>query len=336
MRATRLIGNLLWATATTHSTLVSASASPEALASLGVIGSDAQHSAAKRHLEQSKSHHRRLRMATSPNVSPLQSRDGSGNLTTSTDTELHSHAKRASFSGRASFFAPGLGACGTISKASDYMVALNQAQYGDLGAVSSWCFQTITITYGASYASSRVRSLITDFVRKLRSGCPYGALDLSPSLFSYFANPSVGVFYMSWSSGGSPPKAKTTTTTITTAVRITTTTTNTTTTTTTTPTFTPSPSTTQPLTTSIMANTTSARTSLTANSTVMATVTSEATTTVVATTTSASSEPSATDASSTSSSTAPTTEQATSNLDTISQLVLAMGNLAAAAVQANA
>lgn len=30
------------------------------------------------------------------------------------------------------------------------MVALNQAQYGDLGAVSSWCFQTITISYGAA------------------------------------------------------------------------------------------------------------------------------------------------------------------------------------------
>lgn len=29
------------------------------------------------------------------------------------------------------------------------MVALNEAQYGDLGAVSKWCFQTITISYGA-------------------------------------------------------------------------------------------------------------------------------------------------------------------------------------------
>jgi len=30
------------------------------------------------------------------------------------------------------------------------MVAMNQAQYGDLGAVSPWCFQTITISYGKS------------------------------------------------------------------------------------------------------------------------------------------------------------------------------------------
>lgn len=32
------------------------------------------------------------------------------------------------------------------------MVAMNEAQYGDLGAVSSWCFQTITISYGACLA----------------------------------------------------------------------------------------------------------------------------------------------------------------------------------------
>lgn len=99
------------------------------------------------------------------------------------------HLSKRGFSGRATFFAPGLGACGAYSKASDYVgihrtepcsvspsrlrsrsrrdrsvlltgsnvadrsthaqiVALNAAQYGDMGAVSSWCFQTITISYG--------------------------------------------------------------------------------------------------------------------------------------------------------------------------------------------
>ncbi|GAA6054552.1 hypothetical protein JCM3770_006027 [Rhodotorula araucariae] len=91
------------------------------------------------------------------------------------DGEGHMLAKRG-YSGRATFFQPGLGACGTYSSSSDYMVAMNEAQYGDLGAVSSWCFKTITISY-----------------------------DMSPSLFKHFADPSVGVFYMNWAPAGSAP-----------------------------------------------------------------------------------------------------------------------------------
>ena len=37
---------------------------------------------------------------------------------------------------------------------------MNQAQYGDLGAVSSWCFQTITITYGASSSLSLSQAVL--------------------------------------------------------------------------------------------------------------------------------------------------------------------------------
>ncbi|KAI5480976.1 expansin family protein [Pseudohyphozyma bogoriensis] len=61
-----------------------------------------------------------------------------------------------SFSGRATFFAPGLGACGEYSSASDYMVALNEDQYGDLGAVSSYCFKTITISYGGKSTQAQI------------------------------------------------------------------------------------------------------------------------------------------------------------------------------------
>ncbi|GAA5996250.1 RlpA-like double-psi beta-barrel domain-containing protein [Rhodotorula paludigena] len=107
-------------------------------------------------------------------------------------TEGHRLMKRG-YSGRATFFAPGLGACGTYSSASDYIVALNEAQYGDLGAVSSWCFQTITISYGGKTAQAQVTDACPT--------CPYGGLDMSPALFKHFADESVGVFYMNWSSG---------------------------------------------------------------------------------------------------------------------------------------
>ncbi|GAA5931223.1 hypothetical protein JCM3775_004967 [Rhodotorula graminis] len=107
--------------------------------------------------------------------------------------ELHSLSKRG-YNGRATFFEPGLGACGTYSGAGDFMVAMNQAQYGDLGAVSSWCFQTITISYGGKTANAQVLDACP--------GCPYGGLDMSPALFRHFADESVGVIYMSWSAGG--------------------------------------------------------------------------------------------------------------------------------------
>lgn len=89
--------------------------------------------------------------------------------------ESGNHLSKRGYNGRATFFQPGLGACGTWSNSGDFvsgsrrrsdrlregrrltdlgarsqMVALNEAQYGDLGAVSSWCFQTITISYGPS------------------------------------------------------------------------------------------------------------------------------------------------------------------------------------------
>ncbi|KAM0755053.1 hypothetical protein T439DRAFT_273777, partial [Meredithblackwellia eburnea MCA 4105] len=94
------------------------------------------------------------------------------------------------YSGRASYFDVGLGACGIRNSNSDFIVAMNEAQYGDMGAVSSWCFQTITISYGGKSHTAEVTDACP--------GCPYGGLDMSPALFNYFANPDVGIFYMTW------------------------------------------------------------------------------------------------------------------------------------------
>jgi len=90
---------------------------------------------------------------------------------------------------RFSFYAVGLGACGKTNVASDYIVALNSAQYGSGG----YCFQMITITYGGKSCQAQ----ITDEC----PGCPYGGLDLSPGLFDYFASESAGIIYGSWEFG---------------------------------------------------------------------------------------------------------------------------------------
>lgn len=52
------------------------------------------------------------------------------------------------------------------------MVALNQDQYGDLGAVSSFCFQWIEVSYNGKSHSAQILDACP--------GCPYGGLDMSP------------------------------------------------------------------------------------------------------------------------------------------------------------
>ncbi|KAM0748637.1 hypothetical protein T439DRAFT_382431 [Meredithblackwellia eburnea MCA 4105] len=111
------------------------------------------------------------------------------------------------FSGKGSFYAPGQGACGGWNSASDsveslfssslappFIVALNFEQYGDPSAVSPYCFKQITISYGGKTHSAQ----IVDACQL----CGYGGIDLSPSLFSYFADQSVGIIYLEWSVNG--------------------------------------------------------------------------------------------------------------------------------------
>ncbi|KAH8922064.1 hypothetical protein BT69DRAFT_1320455 [Atractiella rhizophila] len=93
-------------------------------------------------------------------------------------------------SGRATFYDVGLGACGEYNSDSDFVVALNQGQYGSSNSVSKYCFKYINIQYGGKSAKAQIVDCCP--------GCPWGALDMSPALFKHFANPDMGVFYMTW------------------------------------------------------------------------------------------------------------------------------------------
>jgi len=84
------------------------------------------------------------------------------------------------------FYAAGLGACGKVNSASDFIVALNAPQF-DAG---SYCFQTITITVNGKSAQAQ----ITDRC----AGCGYGALDFSRGLFDFFGSESLGVLIGTW------------------------------------------------------------------------------------------------------------------------------------------
>ncbi|KAF5331180.1 hypothetical protein D9619_005508 [Psilocybe cf. subviscida] len=108
---------------------------------------------------------------------------------------------------RFTFFAAGLGACGKVNSGSDFIVALNSAQYNG----GAHCFETITISAEGKTHSAQIVDECP--------GCPFGGLDFSEGLFKFFAPESVGVLTGSWNFGGSaapapqpapPPPPKTT------------------------------------------------------------------------------------------------------------------------------
>ncbi|WAR56158.1 hypothetical protein PtB15_7B3 [Puccinia triticina] len=98
----------------------------------------------------------------------------------------HSLHKRGEgkFPGRATFYDPGLGACGQTNGPGDFIVALNQAQY----TANKWCNKKIKIFFGGKSTEATIVDECP--------GCPENGLDMSPSLFEFFASKDVGVFYM--------------------------------------------------------------------------------------------------------------------------------------------
>ncbi|KAL8277542.1 hypothetical protein RQP46_010097 [Phenoliferia psychrophenolica] len=55
-------------------------------------------------------------------------------------------------------------------------------------AISPYCFKEITISYGGKSAQAQIVDAC--------EACGYGGIDLSPSLFSFFASQSVGIIYL--------------------------------------------------------------------------------------------------------------------------------------------
>ncbi|KIM39439.1 hypothetical protein M413DRAFT_29185 [Hebeloma cylindrosporum] len=98
------------------------------------------------------------------------------------------------------------GSCGRFHKNSDFTVAMNVAQMNK----GTMCFKTIRLTYNGRTTTASV----TDTCPK----CPYGGLDLTEGLFSFFAPHSLGIIYGEWeftdgsSNPAPPPPPKPTTT----------------------------------------------------------------------------------------------------------------------------
>jgi len=98
-------------------------------------------------------------------------------------------ATSATYSGTATWFEVGLGACGFTDQDSDFIVALASPNWGG----GSHCNQKLQIT------NSKNKRTQTATVRDLCPGCSSGDLDMSPSLFEALADDlGLGVFEMTW------------------------------------------------------------------------------------------------------------------------------------------
>ncbi|KAF8908021.1 hypothetical protein CPB85DRAFT_1436282 [Mucidula mucida] len=104
---------------------------------------------------------------------------------------VHSEAQvqKRTFSGEATYFVVGLGACGDTSVSTDYVVALASADYGD----GEYCDQTVVITDTSSGTST------TATVKDKCPSCASGDLDMSEGLFDFFKGSTEdGVFDITW------------------------------------------------------------------------------------------------------------------------------------------
>ncbi|KAF8966890.1 riboflavine-aldehyde-forming enzyme [Flammula alnicola] len=90
------------------------------------------------------------------------------------------------FSGDATFFAPGLGACGHTNTGNDLIVALNPTQYSQ----GKNCGKNIEV----HYKGKSVRAKVVD----LCPGCNSRSIDLSPAAFSRLANQDLGRIHVTW------------------------------------------------------------------------------------------------------------------------------------------
>jgi len=104
--------------------------------------------------------------------------------------------------GRATYYLVGQGACGQYNVPSDFIVAMNEPQYGS-GYPSPNCFRQITIHAEGKTATATVMDLCPN------GYCSYGDIDMSQGLFEYFHSTDVGAFQVDWewSDGAAPGPA---------------------------------------------------------------------------------------------------------------------------------
>jgi len=100
---------------------------------------------------------------------------------------------KGQYTADATFYTPGLGACGAYSSASDYIVAVAAPTFdtypgaGPDASQNPICFKHINVNYQGRTVDVTIVDRCAD--------CPGANLDLSPAAFDVLADPSVGRLY---------------------------------------------------------------------------------------------------------------------------------------------
>lgn len=117
---------------------------------------------------------------------------GSASMVAAAPTAAPLEARAATFTGQATYYAVGLGACGNTNSDSEMVVALNGAQYQANNGAE--CGKSLSITNPANGKSASAT------VVDMCPGCASGSLDMSPTLFQQLASGGLdeGVFPISW------------------------------------------------------------------------------------------------------------------------------------------
>ncbi|KAL2075133.1 hypothetical protein VTL71DRAFT_75 [Oculimacula yallundae] len=105
------------------------------------------------------------------------------------NTTSESLIGRAVQHGRATFYVPGLGACGMVNNPGDFVVAIS-SYWGWDRYPGEHCFQQI-------HVSAKGKVLALTVVNECPT-CGQNDIDLSPAAFRQWASTDAGVFEVDW------------------------------------------------------------------------------------------------------------------------------------------
>lgn len=94
------------------------------------------------------------------------------------------------FSGQATYYDVGLGACGVTNTNSELIAAMNVDQFGSQSNGNPICGKQATLYYQGKS--------VTVTVQDKCPGCSYGDIDLSPAAFQALADESLGRIPITW------------------------------------------------------------------------------------------------------------------------------------------
>lgn len=114
-------------------------------------------------------------------------------VTSSTAAGATATSSSQTYSGDATYYDVGLGACGITNTDSELVAAMNWQQWDEFGSMSNGnpiCGKQAILYYGSKS--------VTVTIEDKCPGCGYGSIDLSPAAFTQLADESLGRIPITW------------------------------------------------------------------------------------------------------------------------------------------